>query len=208
MGKHYLIRHAESVANAGFATQDPALLGLTSKGKEQAHLLADALMSHDIRPRLIVVSPYKRTEETAGPLITLLPDIPWETWPIQEFDYLAGFRAQPSTYESRIHDRNTYWDVSDPDLVHSPGSESFRSFLDRVAATRKRLYATERVLIFGHHHFFTALLWLTCYPGQPVTHTTMQAYRLFASRHVMANASAVAIATETNAAEQLFTSTL
>jgi broad specificity phosphatase PhoE len=60
-----LVRHGEAAASWADATAD-ADPGLTDRGRAQAEALADALAP--IGPLPIVVSPLRRTRETAAPL--------------------------------------------------------------------------------------------------------------------------------------------
>ena len=55
MKKIWLIRHGESIANAGEPTQDHAAIPLSEKGLQQAQELALAIPS---APDLIVTSPF------------------------------------------------------------------------------------------------------------------------------------------------------
>lgn len=79
------LRHAESAANVGLPTSDPGDIPLTGTGR-----LADDAAARDYEgplPDLIVVSPYRRAQETATPFrkrfaITLI-----EKWPVQDFTY-------------------------------------------------------------------------------------------------------------------------
>ena len=54
----WLIRHAESLANIGGVTSTPREIPLSDNGLRQADELADAI---NVRPDLIIVSPYART---------------------------------------------------------------------------------------------------------------------------------------------------
>ena len=85
----WLIRHGESVANAGGAVSSFSEIPLTARGRQQAELFAarfDELSADP--PTLIVQSPYLRARQTAEPLIRRFAGVPVETWPVQEFTYL------------------------------------------------------------------------------------------------------------------------
>src|SRR5438477_8698923 len=81
----WLIRHAESVANFGGATSDPAGIPLTERGKAQAGHLAAAIPRS---PTMIVTSGYARTKLTARPTLERFPNVPHQQWPVHEFTYL------------------------------------------------------------------------------------------------------------------------
>jgi len=66
MKQIWFIRHAESEANAGLPTSDPASIALTAKGFEQAKLVSELI---DIEPGLVIMSSYIRTQQTAEPFL-------------------------------------------------------------------------------------------------------------------------------------------
>jgi broad specificity phosphatase PhoE len=82
----FLVRHAESKANIGLPTSDPATIGITENGKYQSAKFAEEIK---IAPDLIVTSRYVRTLQTAQPLIEKYPQANLETWSIHEFTYLS-----------------------------------------------------------------------------------------------------------------------
>lgn len=89
----YLIRHAESVSNAGERTASHGGAELSSEGRRQAEALTARI---GFRPDLIVVSPFVRTRQTAEPLRQKYPDVPVEEWPVQEFSFLDADRVSPA----------------------------------------------------------------------------------------------------------------
>ena len=159
----WLVRHGESAANAGAVTTDPATIPLTPKGHEQAHRVAVALSE---RPDLIVVSPYLRTRETAEPTMRRFPDVPVETWPVQEFTYLSPGRCTNTTAEQRRPLVEAYWQGCDPDHTNGPGAESFSTMLDRARDLRDRLaaHAADYIVVFTHGQVMQALRLLDAYP--------------------------------------------
>ena len=86
----YLIRHAESVSNAGERTASHGGAELSSEGRRQAEALTARI---GFCPDLIVVSPFVRTRQTAEPLRQKYPDVPVEEWPVQEFSFLDADRC-------------------------------------------------------------------------------------------------------------------
>ena len=94
----YLIRHAESVSNAGERTASHGGAELSSEGRRQAEALTARI---GFRPDLIVVSPFVRTRQTAEPLRQKYPDVPVEEWPVQEFSFLDADRCADTTQEER-----------------------------------------------------------------------------------------------------------
>ena len=125
----WFIRHAQSQANAGEKTNDPSAIELTSLGREQAGLIA----SHFERaPDLIVTSPYRRAQQTAQCLTKRFPEVPHETWPVQEFTYLSQERCRDTTVTERVPMAGEYWDRYDPHYVDGEPAESFAAFIGRV----------------------------------------------------------------------------
>lgn len=161
-----LIRHGESAANAGKATDDPATIPLTSKGEEQARLAAGRIDS----PDLIVSSPFARALATAQPLRDRYPETPFAEWPIQEFTYLSPARCAGTTVADRKAWVREYWSRADLHHLDGPGAESFAQFVARVVEFLHRLREQpdgHRVAVFGHGQFFNATRWIMETGGVP-----------------------------------------
>ncbi|WP_413987744.1 histidine phosphatase family protein [Labrys okinawensis] len=151
----WLIRHGESTANAGLATKDASSIALTDKGWHQAREMAEKFSA---APDLIVVSPYLRARQTAGPTAERFADTPIETWPVQEFTYLSPVRCANTTVEQRRPLVDAYWKACDPSLIDGPGAESFAQMLDRVREAARRIEASpaRTMAIFTHGHIMQA----------------------------------------------------
>lgn len=152
----WLIRHAESTANCGIWSNDPEKIGLSAKGQQQAQELAQSLIKE---PELIVVSPFLRTLETAQPLLERWPNVPLQTWPIQELVYLSPqhYAAADSTEQSRMIE--AYWQRMDPFFQDGQDAESFANFVERLHNFHLRLSAIDVfTLVIGHGQFFKAYL--------------------------------------------------
>ncbi|MEQ1833285.1 MAG: histidine phosphatase family protein, partial [Candidatus Eisenbacteria bacterium] len=133
-----LVRHGESVGNAGLATEDAASTELTALGVQQAQAVAQALPA---APALFVVSSYARAQRSAEPSRARFPHVPVEIWPVHEFTYLAPHVYAGTTVSERQPEVEAYWAAADPHLVAGEGAESFAGFLGRVADVRARLAA-------------------------------------------------------------------
>lgn len=83
----WLIRHGESVSNAGLQTTHPAASKQTPLGHRQAAAVAQAFNKP---PGLIVVSRYVRSQQAAAPTQARFPQVPVEEWQVHEFTYLAS----------------------------------------------------------------------------------------------------------------------
>lgn len=181
----FFIRHAESMANAGHPTGNPSDITLTERGKAQAHMLAAIF---PVAPKLIIYSPFIRTEQTAAPLIARFPNVPVEVWNVQEFTYLSICHLGATTAETRRPLVDEYWRRCDPHHRHGPDVESFASFRTRVTGLCDRLLNLENypVAVFTHGLFLQALRLHFLDPqADDVTH--MQRFRRFNERYPIAN---------------------
>jgi broad specificity phosphatase PhoE len=151
------IRHGQSTVNAGLPCNDVALVELTHDGWEQARIVAAGFSE---QPSLIVISPYLRTQQTARPTIERFPDVPVETWPIQELSYLARARWNGSPLAELQPHVERFWNRGDPGYSDGEGAETFSSLLRRCEATLQRLAALPEaalVYLFSHGHFIKAI---------------------------------------------------
>lgn len=156
----WLVRHAESAANAGLVTTNPTDTPITELGREQARRFAHRTCILSPRPALIVTSPYLRTKQTAEPFQAAFPDVPREEWPVQEFTYLNIEKNANKTFAQREPDKGAYWDRNDPEYVDGEGAESFIGCFERVFDMFCRLpKAPSPVVIFTHGHFMRFVLW-------------------------------------------------
>jgi 2,3-bisphosphoglycerate-dependent phosphoglycerate mutase len=162
MTRAWLIRHGESESNARRPTDHPVTVPLTERGRDQAERVAHAF---DRAPDLVVVSPYRRAQETATPTLRAFPGVEVVEWPVQEFTYLAPARYQGTTVDDRRTFVGDYWRRLDPDFLDGAGAESFRDLAARVERVREMLLAVRPagsgrfIAIFSHGQFIRMLLW-------------------------------------------------
>ncbi len=163
--QRWLIRHAESAANAGAATSDPASIPLSEAGQAQALAIAAALPR---QPDLIVISPFLRTRQTAEQTMSRFPDVPVETWPVQEFTYLSPSRCADMTAAQRRPLVEAYWQRCEQEHVDGPGAESFSAMLVRVRWLRERLatHAADYIVVFTHGQVMQACRLLEAHPDR------------------------------------------
>ena len=183
----WFIRHAQSQANAGERTENPALIELTAMGREQAEHIP-ALFDH--APDLIVVSPYLRAKQTAEPLLRRFPDVPHETWPVQEFTYLARQRCVNTTLAERIPMAHDYWDRNDPRYLDGEGTESYAGLMGRVDDMWGRLLnqnGGQWVVVVSHAQFIRAALWHWLCEGERVSEIGMKRFRNFLRAYPIPN---------------------
>lgn len=155
--KVVLIRHGESVANAGLPTSDPASIPLTENGRQQAEQIAEKMT---IVPDLIIVSPYLRAKQTAEPVIKRFPQAKVECWPeVREFTYLSPASCAGTTTEDRKERVKSFWQAADPCYVDGEGAESFSQFVQRVDYVLQKLgdVSAKNILVFTHGQFMRAL---------------------------------------------------
>ncbi len=157
MKKIYLIRHGESVGNAGKSTADHRSMPLTEKGWAQARALAEKI---DVVPELIAISPFTRAQQTAKPMQEKFPNVRVETWSeAYEFTYLAPDSCRNTTAEERLPRVMEYWERLKPDYIDGEGAESFNSFAKRaeVVLEKLRQRSEQRIFLFSHAQFIACL---------------------------------------------------
>jgi len=153
-----LIRHGESTANAGMATSDPKEISLTEKGEEQAKEVAEKIPFY---PDLIIISPFLRARQTAGPTIEQFPQATVEIWPeVREFTYLSPIACAGTTIYQRRAKVEDYWKAANPEYVDGKDAESFCNLMDRLRVALQRLHESQanNIVIFTHGQFMKALL--------------------------------------------------
>ncbi|HZY63220.1 MAG TPA: phosphoglycerate mutase family protein, partial [Edaphobacter sp.] len=84
--KIILVRHGQSLANAGGVCGDHTTNPLTELGREQARAFAESFAGS---PTRFICSHYLRARQTSEPLLAKLSKVPVEEWPVHELTYLA-----------------------------------------------------------------------------------------------------------------------
>jgi len=152
----WLIRHGESTANIGPATDLYAQVPLTERGNKQAWQAAQRVIAP---PDLIVSSPFVRACATAAPIQAKWPAARYEIWPIEEFTYLSPRLCRGSSQIERQPWVDDYWQRLDIHYIHGPEAESFAHFADRLRAFHIRLQQLSGfIVVAGHGQFFQAYL--------------------------------------------------
>lgn len=158
MKRIWLIRHGESIANAGQATQDHRNIPLSQEGLRQAQALAIQIPR---KPDLIITSPYLRAQQTAMCTIGRFPDTVTGIWDcVHEFVYLSPKTCVGTTSQQRRPRVIAYWRKKDPDYVDGEGAESYRDLLHRIDRTLELLASRPEkfILVFSHAQFIRNLL--------------------------------------------------
>ena len=185
----WFIRHAQSQANAGERTADPALIELTELGREQGSHVAGLF---DRAPDLLVTSPYLRARQTAQFVADKHPKVPLETWAVQEFTYLDRRRCLNTTLNERIPMAREYWDRNDPHWVDGEGTESYVDLMGRVESMWQRLlasYDSKLVVVFSHAIFIRAALWHWLCGNDRASEIGMKRFRSFLRAYAIPNAA-------------------
>jgi probable phosphoglycerate mutase len=154
------LRHAESAANAGLPSSDPGDIPLTEAGRLAAH---NAARDYDgAPPDLIVVSPFRRAQETAAPFRRRFAIALIEEWPVQEFTYLSPARCGTSSAEDRRPLVEVYWSTATSKTSDGPGAESFQDFIERVQTALEKLrnHSEQSILIVCHEMVIKAAMWI------------------------------------------------
>jgi broad specificity phosphatase PhoE len=151
----WVYRHAQSLANAGGRTADPAGIPLTELGLAEAEKLAGSIVE---APGRIISSPYRRALDTARSLRAMFPEALYEVWPVQEFTYLNPASCVDTSWIERKPRIDVFWAKVDPAYVDGGGAESFlnllqraRTFLDDLLEVREEL-----IIVFTHGQFMLA----------------------------------------------------
>jgi broad specificity phosphatase PhoE len=165
--KIWLIRHGESIANAGEATQDHQSIPLSLLGIKQAQELAQQIPP---TPELIITSPYLRAQQTALQTIGRFPGTSTGIWDcIHEFVYLAPATCVGTTSAQRRPRVISYWRKMDPDYVDGEGAESYRHLIQRIQQTLTLLQRRpeQYILLFTHAQFIRNFLIVYDNPDRP-----------------------------------------
>jgi 2,3-bisphosphoglycerate-dependent phosphoglycerate mutase len=160
-----LVRHGQSLANAGGKTEDHMTNPLTELGRVQARDFATRL---DCKPTLFVTSPFLRAQQTSEPLRQRFPDVPVEEWPIHEFTFLNPSLHKDSSEADREPHAFNYWQRDDPAYIDGPDAESFTDFLDRAREAIHRLVSRNPsgcIVIFTHGFFMQAFRLVLRFPN-------------------------------------------
>jgi probable phosphoglycerate mutase len=160
-----LVRHGQSVTNAGGRAADQVSNPLTELGRSQAREFAERL---DCKPTLLVTSPFLRAQQTSEPLRQRFPDVPVEEWPIQEFSFLNPALHRGTSEVDRESHVVAYWQREDPAYIDGPEAESFTLFLDRARETIRRLVSSNPggcIVVFTHGFFMQAFRLVLLFPN-------------------------------------------
>jgi broad specificity phosphatase PhoE len=159
-----LVRHGQSVANAGGIPPDHIINPLTELGHAQAKAFADGF---SCEPTLFLISSYQRAQQTSVPLRQRYPEVPIEEWPIHEFHYLNPAQHNGTSETQQMPHILKFWERDDPAYSDGHGAESFSDFLNRGREAIKRLARLKSegcIVVFTHGFFMQAIRVLLLFP--------------------------------------------
>ena len=179
----YLIRHAQSVANAGdntdIVTYANADIPITELGQQQAEQLAIWLIKHVENVKEIFVSPYLRTQQTAAPYVQKMQLLPTILDDLHEFNYLSFAKIKGKTFQELRNHAQCYWATNDVNFREDENCDSFASFFNQI--NRIREYFLEKTdgvyVVYGHGFWIGVLLWQLL--GRYSDELDMQKFREF-----------------------------
>lgn len=154
----FLIRHAQSQANAGGVTLENPVVPLTALGALQARTLAALLPK---ATPAVWSSPFKRALDTAAPYCERLgvtanihPDL-------REFEVIDTTFMRGRPFAEREAVLAQYWLAADPDARTGPAGETFREFHARMSRMRSDILPAlaDGSVIFGHGLCMALLFW-------------------------------------------------
>lgn len=164
--KIFLVRHGQSDANAGgVAVTSFSEIPLTEKGKEQARNFAE---NFNMKPDLIICSPFLRTKQTSQPLCDKYPDTPFEIdQNVREFSYICPEYSYGKTIEQRKQRVNEYWTRLNPSFHDSESVECFSQFVERAKAFIQsvRHKKEDCIVVFSHFLFMLLIEIIQQYPN-------------------------------------------
>jgi len=163
MKEFLLIRHAESMGNAGYKTSSTEENPLTLFGQEQANKLSIFLYQkyNGLNlPDLVVHSHYKRAYQTMESFVRD-KNFLVEQWDVNEFKYLSSVKYANTSDEDRRPSREKYWERMDSDYHDDDTAESYNDLITRTGHMLESLLSCthKRIFVFSHGQFIKAM-WL------------------------------------------------
>ena len=182
----YLIRHAQSTANAGGTSLPDHEIPLSAAGAQQAAERACRLPEN----RRVFVSEMRRTHETATPYCARHGVRPEILPCLNEFSYLPFAAVQGLDASARKPLAEAYWQRADPHFRAGSGADTFAEFDGRISDFLHRTWPIlpHGSLLFGHGIWITLLAWRFS-GNRAESGADMAAFRAFQSSLHVANAS-------------------
>lgn len=182
----YLIRHAQSAANAGGTSLPDRKIPLSAEGAQQAAERACRLPEN----RRVFVSEMRRTHETAAPYCARYGVRPEILPCLNEFSYLPFAAVQDLDAAARKPLAQAYWQRADPHFGAGSGTDTFAEFNGRISDFLRRAWPIlpHGSLLFGHDIWMALLAWRLS-GNRAESGADMAAFRAFQSSLHVVNAS-------------------
>ncbi len=185
----WLVRHGESLSNAGGLSLPHDTIPLTAKGVAQAVSVAAMLP----KPARVIVSGLQRTADTAAPYLARHGVIAVSDARLNEFNMLSfdAIRDLDGTGRKQLSD--LYWAAPCPQYRHGADADTFGEFAARVDAFIADMAdLPEATVIFGHGTWLSLLCWRLV-GAAATTPADMQAFRDFNQRQPVKNAEILSV---------------
>lgn len=151
----WLVRHAQSTANAGAPAANYPAIPLSDLGWLQARSFVKRVPQV---PERIGFSAFLRARQTAEPLLDRYPHVATVTLPVEEFSYLHFPGDRELTWQERQPRVEAYWERRDPLYRDGGVGESYAALVERV-----RLFLEQArdwrgfQVLFSHEQFMRAV---------------------------------------------------
>lgn len=163
---------------------------LTARGHDQARELAKRL---EVTPSLVLVSAFRRTQETAEPFCRRVSAVPVVHQLLHEFSPIDPALITDKDLAQRALMTEAYWNEADPHLRLGEAAETFHEFATRVVSFEKLLDALpDATVIFGHGMWLSLLMWRLL-GANPHAEDAMHSFRRFQTTVPMPNCAVFAI---------------
>jgi broad specificity phosphatase PhoE len=179
-----LVRHAQSLANAGGATMPNREIPLSSLGRQQAQRLVSLLPRS---PERVIVSGMLRTQQTAAPYcahtgVEAAIDETLNEFSLVDHNLIQGMDgAQRRAF---VHD---YWNRPNPQRRWGAGADTFVEFVGRVDTFLASVQRHEpSTIVFGHGIWLAMLKWRLM-GNSAITPSDMLGFRAYSDSLEIAN---------------------
>lgn len=181
MKQIYLIRHAQSEANAGLVIRPNHDIALTSLGHTQATEVADWLYARVPKPDGVFISEMIRTHQTAAPYLTRSHQQAQMLADLSEFNYLDYGRICNLQFSELLSIADNYWQQADVDFYDGAETDSYCDFVKRVAQMRAYFHALPDgvYVAFTHGMWLGMLMWQLLLKDDMPRLMDMRAFRQF-----------------------------
>jgi len=187
----WLVRHAQSTANAGAPAANYPAIPLSELGWLQARSFVKRVPRV---PDRVGFSPFLRARQTAEPLLAEFPHVPTIELPIEEFSYLHFPGDRELTWRERQPRVEAYWERRDPQHRDGGVGESYAGLVERVQQFLQQARDWRGFqVVFSHEQFMRGVaLQLLTGQLQP-TPESMALFSLWRSSFRIPNVSVIAL---------------